>query len=166
VLASMLRFRHGIPYFRPAGSSDFELSTRVFDWNEAYAGAILLIHCVCGTARRSPLLTGTSGAECDRASQVCPGTVARTFEETLAPASSTLPLPRALVVFAHPDDEVIALGARLERFRESRFICVTDGAPRDGADAHARSLSDREEEQTRAVRLLHLPDGNIAPLWD
>lgn len=44
-------------------------------------------------------------------------------------------LPRAMIVVAHPDDEVVALGGRLERFRESIFLHVTDGAPQDGADA-------------------------------
>ncbi|HEV2326000.1 MAG TPA: PIG-L family deacetylase [Terracidiphilus sp.] len=62
-----------------------------------------------------------------------------------ASARSQLPLPRILLVTAHPDDEVIAVGARLERFRDSRMICVTDGSPRDGVDARAkgfRSLQD------------------------
>lgn len=58
-----------------------------------------------------------------------------------APATSALPLPRALLVLAHPDDEVIAVGARLERFRESRLICVTDGAPRNGLDARAKGFA-------------------------
>lgn len=56
-------------------------------------------------------------------------------------SASNLPPPRVLMVFAHPDDEVIAVGARLERFRESRLICVTNGAPRDGLDASAKGFS-------------------------
>ena len=50
------------------------------------------------------------------------------------------PLPRALVVLAHPDDEVLALGARLERFCASVLLCVTDGAPPDGEDAQAHGF--------------------------
>ena len=42
--------------------------------------------------------------------------------------------PVALVA-AHPDDETIGLGSRLGGFRRLRLIHVTDGAPRDGADA-------------------------------
>ena len=52
-----------------------------------------------------------------------------------APAGSPLPLPRLLVVLAHPDDEVLAMGARLERLAGSRLLTVTDGAPTNGADA-------------------------------
>jgi LmbE family N-acetylglucosaminyl deacetylase len=90
------------------------------------------------------------------------------LKRLLAPASSTLPLPRALVVFAHPDDEVIAVGARLERFRESRFICVTDGAPRDGADAHAKGFESpaeyaraRHRELENALRHAGLDPGQV-----
>ena len=52
-----------------------------------------------------------------------------------APAGSASPLPRVLVVLAHPDDEVLAMGARLERLADSRILTVTDGAPVNGADA-------------------------------
>jgi N-acetylglucosamine malate deacetylase 2 len=41
----------------------------------------------------------------------------------------------AVMVAAHPDDEVIGLGASLAEFRELRAIVhVTDGAPRSGPD--------------------------------
>ena len=62
-----------------------------------------------------------------------------------APSTSELRLPRALLVFAHPDDEVIAVGGRLERFRESRLVCVTDGAPRDGRDAREKGFSSLQD---------------------
>lgn len=39
-------------------------------------------------------------------------------------------MPRAVLVFAHPDDESIALGARLRRFGGAHLLHVTDGAPR------------------------------------
>ena len=57
------------------------------------------------------------------------------LERAAAPADSTLPLPRLLLVFAHPDDEVLAMGGRLERLTASHLLTVTDGTPADGADA-------------------------------
>lgn len=62
-----------------------------------------------------------------------------------APPASALPLPRALLVFAHPDDETIAMGGRLERFCESKLFCVTDGAPRDRRDAHEKGFSSLQD---------------------
>lgn len=43
----------------------------------------------------------------------------------------------AAVVAAHPDDEVIGAGALLPQLASPTIIHVTDGAPRNGADAHA-----------------------------
>lgn len=43
-------------------------------------------------------------------------------------------VPVALVL-AHPDDEVVGLGSRLACFADLTLIHLTDGAPRDGADA-------------------------------
>ncbi|HLI77367.1 MAG TPA: PIG-L family deacetylase, partial [Acidobacteriaceae bacterium] len=57
------------------------------------------------------------------------------LERAVAPSGSSLPLPRLLVVLAHPDDEVLALGGRLERLASSRLLTITDGAPKDGSDA-------------------------------
>lgn len=81
------------------------------------------------------------------------------LDRVSAPSTSGLLLPRALLVFAHPDDEVIAVGGRLERFRESRLICVTDGAPPDGVDAREKGFSSlqdyasaRQAELKAAVR--------------
>lgn len=120
-------------------------SIRVFDRNEAYAVAILLIH---GNVEPHPIIrfrlkSAESSSPWNRSAS------SKLFHDHLqrisAPASSTLPLPRALLLFAHPDDEVIAVGARLERFRESRLICVTDGAPRDGVDARAKGFGSLAE---------------------
>ena len=47
----------------------------------------------------------------------------------------------ALVV-AHPDDEVIGAGAMLPLFRRLVLVHVTDGAPRNLADAQAYGFSD------------------------
>jgi N-acetylglucosamine malate deacetylase 2 len=55
----------------------------------------------------------------------------------VAPESSHLPLPRALLVFAHPDDETIALGARIRRMAGSHLVHATDGAPRNEQDSRA-----------------------------
>ncbi len=58
-----------------------------------------------------------------------------------APASSPLALPRLLLVFAHPDDEVLAMGGRLERLANSRLLTLTDGAPVNGADARQHGFA-------------------------
>lgn len=39
------------------------------------------------------------------------------------------------IVAAHPDDETVSLGSRLGKLNQLRLIHLTDGAPRDGADA-------------------------------
>jgi N-acetylglucosamine malate deacetylase 2 len=49
------------------------------------------------------------------------------------------------VIVAHPDDEVIGVGAQLPRLRRAVFIHVTDGAPRDLRDAAANGFRTREE---------------------
>ncbi len=81
------------------------------------------------------------------------------LECVAAPASSALPLPHALLLFAHPDDEVIALGGRMERFTESRFLCVTDGALRDiqvslrnGFESREAYAAGRRKESEDALR--------------
>lgn len=58
-----------------------------------------------------------------------------------AEAGSNSPLPRLLIVLAHPDDEVLAMGARLERLRSSRLLTVTDGVPEDGDDARQHGFA-------------------------
>lgn len=50
-------------------------------------------------------------------------------------AIDDLPLRSALVVVAHPDDEVAAAGVILSRLSRLGIIYVTDGAPRRGRDA-------------------------------
>lgn len=69
-----------------------------------------------------------------------------------APAGRAVVSPRLLVVLAHPDDEVLAVGARLERMGGSRFVTVTDGAPGDGNDAqeHGFVTLDAYREARRA----------------
>ncbi len=74
-------------------------------------------------------------------------------------------MPRALVVFAHPDDEVIALGARLGRFAGAHLLHVTDGAPVNEVDSRAHgfgSLAEyrlaREAELSRALAVAGVAD--------
>ena len=69
-------------------------------------------------------------------------TVEALLERVAAPIGSELPLPRLLMVFAHPDDEVLAMGGRLERMAESHLSTLTDGAPLDGRDARDHGFSD------------------------
>jgi N-acetylglucosamine malate deacetylase 2 len=57
-------------------------------------------------------------------------------------------MPRAVLIFAHPDDETIAIGARMGRFAGAHMVHVTDAAPRNGLDfcAHGfRSLREYRE---------------------
>jgi len=54
--------------------------------------------------------------------------------------------PGALIISAHPDDEIIGAGALTGRLREQApvFIEVTDGAPRDLEDARAHGFRGRQ----------------------
>lgn len=47
-----------------------------------------------------------------------------------------------MVVVAHPDDETIGLGGQLHGLAGMILVHVTDGAPRDGRDAHAHGFPD------------------------
>ena len=83
------------------------------------------------------------------------------LEQLLAMASDVE--GSALLVFAHPDDESVALGARLHRLRSPLLVHVTDGAPRNLEDSTAhgfRSLADyrrhRENELSCALKLAGL----------
>ena len=74
-------------------------------------------------------------------------------------------MPAAMVLFAHPDDEVIALGARLSRFTQAAFVYATDGAPRDMRDSHAHGFSTlaayreaRQGELRQALALAGISD--------
>ncbi len=65
------------------------------------------------------------------------------------------------VVIAHPDDETIGMGARLNRFSDLRLIQVTDGAPLDMGDANARGFA--TTQAYAAARALEL-DAALAAL--
>jgi LmbE family N-acetylglucosaminyl deacetylase len=89
------------------------------------------------------------------------------FTRITAPERDLTTMPNTMAVFAHPDDEVIALGGRLGRFHTAYFVHVTDGAPRDEHDRRALgflSLQDyrcaRAEELRRALSTAGL--GNVS----
>lgn len=71
-----------------------------------------------------------------------------------------------MLVFAHPDDETVGMGASLPRLGSAWFVCVTDGAPSDGSDAaragcrtHGAYACLRQEELRTALRAAgHAPD--------
>ena len=71
-----------------------------------------------------------------------------------AQSCSELPLPRLLLVFAHPDDEVLAVGGRLERMAHARLLTVTDGAPLDGRDARDHGFQELGEYRDARQREL------------
>jgi N-acetylglucosamine malate deacetylase 2 len=68
-----------------------------------------------------------------------------TFARATAPADDPRPMPPALLFFAHPDDETIALGGRLGRFGGAHLVHVTDGVPHREDIAKTHGLSSLNE---------------------
>ena len=74
------------------------------------------------------------------------------------------------VVVAHPDDETIGAGASLHLFDDCLLIHVTDGAPRNLADAHAAGFADapgyaaQRSGELRAALRAGGADPRLAPL--
>lgn len=73
---------------------------------------------------------------------------------------------KLMIVVAHPDDETVAVGGRLDQLRAARFIHVTDGAPHNGYDARQYrfpSIQDyrsaRRQELARAYAIAGIPEG-------
>lgn len=52
---------------------------------------------------------------------------------------------RVVVVVAHPDDEVLAAGSRMDRMENLTIIHMTDGSPRDMEDARRLGFETRED---------------------
>lgn len=78
--------------------------------------------------------------------------------------------PRTMLVGAHPDDETVGAGARLDRLGDAQFVCVTDGAPRDGQDASNHGLTPEAYAQRRrgeleaALALCGIPSAQLTML--
>lgn len=71
-----------------------------------------------------------------------------------APAGqATGGVPATMVVGAHPDDETVGVGSRMPRLAHARFVCVTDGAPRNGHDASRHGLTPQQYAQARRREL-------------
>jgi LmbE family N-acetylglucosaminyl deacetylase len=76
----------------------------------------------------------------------------RTLPAQLA-AGVSIDEPIAVIV-AHPDDETLGLGARLDKLRNWRLVHLSDGAPRDMRDATRAGFSERcEYAQARRQEL-------------
>lgn len=70
---------------------------------------------------------------------------AEAFLSALAdPSRPAIDSAAVAIVLAHPDDETLGCGAQLPRLRGATIICVTDGAPRNPAYAHAHRFSNPE----------------------
>jgi LmbE family N-acetylglucosaminyl deacetylase len=88
--------------------------------------------------------------------------------ERLCAASDTAPGPRALVLVAHPDDEVVGAAGRLRFLPDVHIVHVTDGAPYDLRDARAAGHRTREtyaaarrQEALAALSLAGIPADRV-----
>lgn len=62
-----------------------------------------------------------------------------------APGRRPADCHHVMAVFAHPDDETIAIGGQISRLNGLGFVHVTDGAPANMDDALANGFSSRED---------------------
>lgn len=87
------------------------------------------------------------------------------LKRAIAPEGDHSRMPRAVALFAHYDDEIIAIGARLRRFTHAHLAHVTDSAPRNEEDSRAHGFASlaeyrkvRESEFHRALDVGGLPN--------
>jgi LmbE family N-acetylglucosaminyl deacetylase len=75
------------------------------------------------------------------------------FMATGKPSASSAAAPIVLIA-AHPDDEILGLGGQLADIPRLSLIHVTDGAPRNTADARRAGFADRDAyAKARALEL-------------
>lgn len=93
------------------------------------------------------------------------------FEGILDPAHGALPGEQIAVVVAHPDDETVGCGALLGRLKGATVVMITDGAPRDLADARnygfetaADYASQRLAELRQALAIAGVPERSLIAL--
>jgi LmbE family N-acetylglucosaminyl deacetylase len=74
----------------------------------------------------------------------------------------------AVLLVAHPDDEVIAFGALLQKMKEAFVVFATDGAPRD--DSFWQQYESRETyiqvRRQEACEALNIVDAHPVFLWE
>ncbi len=72
------------------------------------------------------------------------------------PVEEALTQRSVALIAAHPDDETVSAGGLMAHMRLVALIHVTDGAPRNGADARAAGFQTREDyAQARRQELLN-----------
>ena len=76
--------------------------------------------------------------------QAANATLQRFLDAIADPARPKLNMDSAAAVVAHPDDETIGCGALLTRLPRAYVIVITDGAPRDLADAYMHGFETAE----------------------
>lgn len=76
-----------------------------------------------------------------------------------APGREPIDCSHVIAVFAHPDDETIAIGGQLRRLSGIRVLHVTDGAPANMADAQAHGFADCKTYATARRRELEAAVG-------
>jgi len=72
--------------------------------------------------------------------------IAKRFARICSTGDDSRAAPSAMAVVAHPDDETVGAGALLDRLDDVVVVHVTDGAPRDLADARSAGWRARRSD--------------------